>query len=167
MDYTVRGQSNVWRLPKYWLPTPSPPPGECVPPPLMRGGGHTRWVKRGWGANSSEDDRHWSVLYICKYFVRRTNRISSVTFIEIILLNVVPRNYLDEKSYESLTQRGQYILFSVVFTISPSHNGSVWFITVISLLLTNTVSPVRAYLIIWWDRFRETQKEGDRESLSI
>ncbi len=22
MDYTVRGQSNVWRLPKYWPPTP-------------------------------------------------------------------------------------------------------------------------------------------------
>jgi hypothetical protein len=33
-------------------PTPSPP-GECVPfPPLDAGGGHTRWVERGWGVNS-------------------------------------------------------------------------------------------------------------------
>jgi hypothetical protein len=28
-----------------------------------------RWVKRGWGVYSSEDARHCSVLYICKYFV--------------------------------------------------------------------------------------------------
>ncbi len=33
------------------------------PPPL------TRWVERGWGVNSSEDARHCSVLYVCKYFV--------------------------------------------------------------------------------------------------
>jgi hypothetical protein len=43
-----------------------------TPPPLTAfgaGGGHTRWVERGWGVNSSEDARHCSVLYICKYFV--------------------------------------------------------------------------------------------------
>ena len=35
-------------------------------------------------------------------------------------------------------------LFSVVFTPStPSHHGSVWVLPVISLLLINTVSPVR------------------------
>jgi hypothetical protein len=46
-------------------------PGECVPPPpLCCGGGHTRWVEIGWGANILEDARHSSVLYICKYFVR-------------------------------------------------------------------------------------------------
>jgi hypothetical protein len=33
------------------------------------GGGHTRWVERGWGVNSSEDARHCSVLYVCKHFV--------------------------------------------------------------------------------------------------
>jgi hypothetical protein len=33
------------------------------------GGGHTRWVERGWGVNILEDARHCSVLYICKYFV--------------------------------------------------------------------------------------------------
>jgi hypothetical protein len=33
------------------------------------GGGHTCWMERGWGVHSSEDARHCSVLYICKYFV--------------------------------------------------------------------------------------------------
>ncbi len=56
-----------WRLPKYWLPTPSPP-GECVPPPLVRG----KDTLAGWGgvrASNPEDARHCSVLYICKSFV--------------------------------------------------------------------------------------------------
>ncbi len=30
------------------------------------------YCKRGWGVNSSEDARHCSVLYICKYFVIRS-----------------------------------------------------------------------------------------------
>ncbi len=36
--YTVRGQSNVWRLPKYWSPAPSLP-SECVTPVFGEGGG--------------------------------------------------------------------------------------------------------------------------------
>ncbi len=37
----------------------------CVYPPAFgAGGGHTRWVERGWGVNSSEDARHCSVLYM-------------------------------------------------------------------------------------------------------
>ncbi len=39
---------------------------------------------------------------------------------------------------------------------APAHHGSVW---LISLLLTNTVSRVRAFLSIWLERFRRTQKE--------
>ncbi len=40
--YTVRGQSNVWRLPKHWPPTTSPP-GERVYPTAYgaAGEGHT------------------------------------------------------------------------------------------------------------------------------
>jgi hypothetical protein len=49
-------------------PTPSPP-GEWSPPAFGAGGGHIRWVERGWVVNSSEDARHCSVLYILKYFV--------------------------------------------------------------------------------------------------
>jgi hypothetical protein len=38
----------------------------CTPPPpaFGAGGGHTRWVERGWGVNSPEDARLCSVLYI-------------------------------------------------------------------------------------------------------
>jgi hypothetical protein len=39
-------------------------PASVYPPPLERGGGHTRWVESGWGVNSSEDARHCSLLYI-------------------------------------------------------------------------------------------------------
>jgi hypothetical protein len=48
-------------------------------------------------------------------------------------------------------REGQCILFYVVFTPSTSsHHGSVWFLPVISLLLINTVSPVRpAYPYDW------------------
>jgi hypothetical protein len=43
---------------------------EFTPLHLVRaGGGHTRWVERGWGVNILEDARHCSVLYIHKYFV--------------------------------------------------------------------------------------------------
>ncbi len=43
-----------------------------------------------------------------------------------------------------------------------SHHGSVWVLPVISIFLTNTVSPVQACLIIRWERFRGTQKEDVR-----
>jgi hypothetical protein len=43
-----------------------------VPPAFGAGGGHTRWVERGWGVNILEDARHCSVLYIRKYFVGST-----------------------------------------------------------------------------------------------
>jgi hypothetical protein len=49
-----------------------PPPPHCpasvYPPAFGAGGGHTRWVERGWGVNILEDARHCSVLYIGKYF---------------------------------------------------------------------------------------------------
>ncbi len=53
---------------------PSPPhsPASEYPLAFGAGGGHTRWVERGWGVNSSEDARHCSVLYICKYSMGST-----------------------------------------------------------------------------------------------
>jgi hypothetical protein len=56
--------------------------GECLPA-FGAGGGHTRWVERGWGANSSEDARHCSVLYICKYFVQEIFRFLSCAVPEV------------------------------------------------------------------------------------
>ncbi len=53
-------------------PPPSPP-GECVPPPLVRGEDTLagwRGVGVGGGVNILEDARHSSVLSVCKYFVR-------------------------------------------------------------------------------------------------
>jgi hypothetical protein len=47
------------------------PPGECVPPPLVRGEDKLAGWRGGGGVNSSVDARHCSVLYICKYFVPR------------------------------------------------------------------------------------------------
>jgi hypothetical protein len=53
-------------------PTPSPP-GECVPPPLVRGEDTLARWRGGWRVNICvEDARHSSVLYICKYFVALT-----------------------------------------------------------------------------------------------
>ncbi len=51
--------------------------------------------------------------------------------------------------------------------LPPSHHGSLWLLPVISLLLTNTVSPVKACLSILWKWFRGTQKEDDRGPLII
>jgi hypothetical protein len=37
----------------------------------------------------------------------------------------------------------------------------------LSILLTNAVSPVRACISIWWERFRGTQKKDELEPLCI
>jgi hypothetical protein len=43
-------------------PTPNRP-ASVYPPAFGAGGGHIRWGREGWGVNSSEDARQWSVLY--------------------------------------------------------------------------------------------------------
>ncbi len=54
---------------------PPPPPHlltarrVCSPQPLVRGEDTLDGWRGGEGVNSSEDARHCSVLYICKYFV--------------------------------------------------------------------------------------------------
>jgi len=64
---------------RFYCKRPNPTPNPltvrrvCPPPAFGAGGGHTRCVERGWGINCSEDARHCSVLYICKYFVINTN----------------------------------------------------------------------------------------------
>jgi hypothetical protein len=45
------------------IPPPSPP-GECV---FGVGEDTLAWWRGGGGVNSSEDARHFSALYICKY----------------------------------------------------------------------------------------------------
>ncbi len=60
-----------------------------------------------------------------------------------------------------------YFLSSLPVPPPPSNHGSLWVLPVISLLLTDTVSPVRASLSICWERFRGSQEEDDRWPLSI
>ncbi len=86
-DYTVRGQSiyRVQCLASSEILTPHPLTARrrvCTPR-LWCGGGHTRWVERGWWVNSSEDARHCSVLYICKYFVPGTQQLFSVPSLKL------------------------------------------------------------------------------------
>jgi hypothetical protein len=56
---TVRGQSYICLASSKILTSPSPP-GECVPPAFVAGGGHTRLAERGVGGvvNILEDTRH-------------------------------------------------------------------------------------------------------------
>jgi hypothetical protein len=49
-----------------------------------------------------------------------------------------------------------FFVFCRLYPFSPSHHSRVWVLPVISLLSTYTVSPVRACLIIWLERFRGT-----------
>jgi hypothetical protein len=55
-------------------PPPRRRPASVYPPAFGAGEGHTRWVERVWVVNILEDARHSSVLYICKYFVDKTQR---------------------------------------------------------------------------------------------
>ncbi len=66
-------------------------------------------------------------------------------------------------------QRRQCILVSVVFTPSRPATTAVFgsYLSSLYSVLTNNVSPVRACLIIWLQRFRRTQKEDNRGLLSI
>jgi hypothetical protein len=63
-----------------------------------------------------------------------------------------------------VTKGSIYFAFCRLYSSSPSHHGSVWHLPVI---LTNTVSWVRACLSIWFKRFRGSQKEDERGPLSI
>jgi hypothetical protein len=56
---------NVDPPPSHRLASVYPPP----PPPLVRGEDTLAGWRGGGGVNCSEDARHYSVLYICKYFV--------------------------------------------------------------------------------------------------
>jgi hypothetical protein len=62
--------------------------------------------------------------------------------------------------------RGQCILISVVFT-PPSPQPPRPFVAPTCLLSRNNVSPVRACLSIWLERFRVSQKWDDRGPLRI
>ncbi len=64
-------------------------------------------------------------------------------------------------------QRVNVFCFCRLYPSPSRHLGSVWFLPVISLLLTNTASRVGACLSIWLERLRGKQKEDERGPYSI
>jgi hypothetical protein len=58
-------------------PPPPSPPGECVPPAFVAGGGHTHRVERG--VNILEDARHSSILYLYRILFGWTIPLSFLT----------------------------------------------------------------------------------------
>ncbi len=54
-------------------------PASVYPPAFGAGGRTHSLIGEGWEVNSSEDVRHCSVLYICKYFVDSTKFFTTVT----------------------------------------------------------------------------------------
>jgi hypothetical protein len=54
-------------------------------------------VERGWGDNSSEDARHCSVLYICKFFVLPTLvHCCAVCLSSMCIVKGLYRNFLSK-----------------------------------------------------------------------
>ncbi len=73
-DYTVKGQSYVWRLPQILTP-PLSARRVCTPASVcLWCGGEDTLGGEGVGVNILEDARYSSALYIRKYFVVRTFR---------------------------------------------------------------------------------------------
>ncbi len=87
---------------------------------------------------------------------------------KILFPFIVTLHYTIRK-YMPCPEEGQCILFSVVFTsTSPTAPQQCLGPTChLSTLNYNTVSPVRACLSIWKERFHGTQKEDDRGPQSI
>jgi hypothetical protein len=115
-------------------------------------------------------------MYVCKFsvislFSRETFLVNSITLRSIALKFLEYEEKFPPFFISAFwfSHRGQSILFSVVFTplssqppcqcLSPTCH--------LSSLNYNTVSQVRACLIIRLERFRGTQNEDDREPLSI
>ncbi len=111
----------------------------------------------------------FTAFQLCRYATKQIFKDKKGRLTQAVMMFTRERpNILIKIIAFSRSQRGQFILFSVVFSPHPrSHHGSVWLLPVISLLLTNTVSLVRACLSIWLERFRGSQKEDERVPLSI
>ncbi len=59
------------------------PAGECAPPPLFLGVGHTRLRERAWGSPNSDEGTYTMVLYmyIYVYFVARELQIRHLLYV--------------------------------------------------------------------------------------
>jgi len=132
--YICRVQSNIWRLPKYWPSTPSPP-SECVHPPHQRREVHTRRAVRGWGINILEDVRHWIGLL----------QYNPSTIRPDDLLYDLPGNVLhpDERGLVNVHQ---------LANPEPGEQEPGWNVSKVKVTATSTVSSNTVY---WIHRSRE------------
>jgi hypothetical protein len=87
---TVRSQSYVLRLQKYW---PPPPPTPLSARPLLRGGGHTRRVEKGVGG---------------QYFRRRKTQLCTLPISNPLLYYLT--TILSYKTLKSLRSYTVYVL---------------------------------------------------------
>jgi hypothetical protein len=129
--------------------------GECSLPPDQRVGGHTRLRLKGWGSPNSDDWRKSLALCLLCVVTHTCSLAFLLTLLEFLVFRAGVYSIASLHAWvrgdelEHVKQWGQFILFSVVFTSPPpSHHGNVWLLPVISLVLTNTVQPVRACLSI-------------------
>ncbi len=144
------------------------------PPPHrpLVGGGHTSWVERGWGVNSSEDARHCSVLYKQYVSTLRSNILrklyetkydaqsklyfgSQITYVH----NVKFLTYLFSPLWSTFECHGVsnigYFLDDSKRCTKQSHfftcNSPMYFTPRISIIFTNLyvpLTPTQIYLII-------------------
>ncbi len=104
--YICRVQSCVWRLPKYWPPTPPSPPKECVLPPHQRRG-DTQYTRRavGGGVNILDDARHWIGLLQYNHPTSKTHLVhtgfflSSIVAVHKVLLNLCVRGRMFSQAF--------------------------------------------------------------------
>ncbi len=92
-------------------------------------------------------------------FVYLPQRMPSSTLLVLISRMDWPYLCVYIVPFWRIRHRGQCLL-SIFFTLLPPNQPPRWCLspTCISLLLTNTVSSVRACLSIWYERFRGNQK---------
>ncbi len=156
----------VWRLQKYWPPTPSHP-ASVSSPPHQRWGVHT-WRWGGWGVNIFEDARHSSVLYVCKYFgllqsrakqsmmgvgERATGRINFLGIFNsqqelhrasesvYVWENAQQKYKKLDNSHQNLCQKQLWKIRKPVTSVRPSH-PSFWLCHPFKLKYLHKTSPV-------------------------
>ncbi len=88
----IRGQSNVWRLPKYWPPTPSPP------------GGRTHSLGReGVGG---------------QYFGRRQTQLFFSTYVSTLCSRIIQTLPSRQRTFASLRNRAKSLIYSQKYHIT-------------------------------------------------
>jgi hypothetical protein len=84
----------------------------------------------------------------------------------IKIINYWNKAHLQQTYGHAASTGTMYFVFCRLYPLFPSHLGSIGILPVISLLLTNTVSPVRACLImvLWYPKRRQPSDTVDKKS---